>query len=99
MTTYVLTSNSGRDDTVAYALTTEFLELMEGLESSQQAATMTEEMESLDEEDQAIRCKRFYEEVEGASCAGRVQTKIPGHVCSLKKSLYRSKQASGQWYK
>jgi hypothetical protein len=50
MTTYASTSDSGRDDMVAYALLNESLELMEGLESSQHAATMTEEMESLDNE-------------------------------------------------
>ncbi|KAJ8641916.1 hypothetical protein MRB53_018610 [Persea americana] len=95
MTTYASTSDSGRDDMVAYALTTESLELMEGLESSQHAATITKEMQFLDEEDKAIGCKRLYEEEEGASGAGRVQFKVPNYVCSLKKSLYRSKQASG----
>ena len=72
MTTYASTSDSGRDDMVAYALTTESLELMEGLESSQQAATMTEAMESLDEENQVIGYKQFYEEDKGASSVGRV---------------------------
>ena len=45
---------------------------------------MTEEMESFDEENQAIGCKRFYEEEEGAYSASRVQFKIPDHVCSLR---------------
>ena len=54
MTTYASTSDSGRDDMIAYALTTESLELKQGLESSQQAATMIEEMKFLDEENQAI---------------------------------------------
>ena len=35
MTIYASTSNSGSDDMVAYALTTESLKLMEGLESSE----------------------------------------------------------------
>ena len=64
MTTYTSTSNSGCDDMVAYTMTTESLKLMEGLKSSQRAATMTEEMESLDEENQVIGCRQFYEEDE-----------------------------------
>ena len=50
MTAYASTSDNGRDDIVAHALATESLELMEELENSQQATTMTEEMKSLDEE-------------------------------------------------
>ena len=65
--TYASTSNSGRDDMVAYALMTESFELMEGLESNQQVVTTTKDMESLDKENQAIECKRFYEKEEGAS--------------------------------
>ena len=91
---YVSTSDCGSDDT--YALTTNSLELIKGVESSQQAATMTKEMESLDKENQAIGCKRFYEKKEGTSSASEVQFQVPNHVCSSKKSLYGSKQASGQ---
>lgn len=57
---------------VAYAFVTKSLELIEWQKSSQQKATMTGEMESLDEEIQTIRYKRFYEEQEGASSASRV---------------------------
>ena len=90
MMTYSLTSDSGRGKMVAYALTTESLDLLEGLESSQQAATMPKEMESLEEENQAIECKQFYKEGKGGSSEDRVQFKVLDRVCSLKKSSYGS---------